>query len=974
MSKKENKGIYIRSIQASKAFEHSEREGYFSAKYNGMIPYSLQTIKLDNVKGFNKKQLIMEGTKKEPVNWKYLSNSLINLKFDNKVKSGAEILPKLKISLNKKKIKNYLVKATDDENKIKKLEESIENLEKYIERIESEIKEKKWEEKSKGILRSYLYKNGFTVTTEKKNKRTGEVKKSKTTYVLFQRSSSKSRKGECLFINKDLLEPMQKWSRMGLTFKENAPTDIVSLRAYESLIGSGLESTVHIDVDNILLVDDVKSIFERKVKVVETEKNGKLEVNYRNKKIENDIWDGESLLDHDTFFEGKDYSFILLRQHMFKSAGFSFKIQKFLRDKAKELGIDFDTWIIRDMYGNPILASNVKMITTPNSCKFLKFAYLKTVDKFYTDYKELSDKKKFKAEKAMYEHWKKAVRKDGQIFGVCKHEKESSHSFLEEDKDSVNRLSYQILNTLIATKEDIKVLALDELNYIEQLKNNIDVFIDYIDKTSNDNNSNQLYINLYKINNETQYTKMFKKFRATQVNSYIKKLKSGSIKIKDADYTVMCSNPIELAYHALGLLDKEALKPITLKGDEVYTTLFPFCDDVVGHRNPHTSPSNLYMAKNTYNKMISDYMPITKNVVVVNAIETLLQEITSGSDFDSDSLLLSNNKKLIELGEVAKEKYMTVVSGIKPKQANDYSYSPESMAEADEKISVSGRLIGEVANLGQYAVSIHNFYRNLNYKNIAKEILTEIDKVCSLSTCVIDMAKRSFYLNIQSEITGIRNKLNKYTMDIIIVSKYKVNKKAKHKLVDKVKIIKVECKSFKHEKFTIIKPNFFRYVEAEKIEEERRFKKEKKVKVIYENYLTPMDFLQEVLSEIKYANRSKTIDMKKLLNPNIKRSDSNRHQIPVLYKLGESISKKFDDINAEKLEMEDRMDRAIEIACNARKELSKMKISSETILTLIEDMYSDTNKSKRKDKVEKNVRLINLLFETHHDNFVNVFS
>ena len=43
----------------------------------------------------------------------------------------------------------------------------------------------------------------------KKNKRTGEVKKSKTTYVLFQRSSSKSRKGECLFIDKDLLEPMQ---------------------------------------------------------------------------------------------------------------------------------------------------------------------------------------------------------------------------------------------------------------------------------------------------------------------------------------------------------------------------------------------------------------------------------------------------------------------------------------------------------------------------------------------------------------------------------------------------------------------------------------------------------------------------------------------------------------------------------------------------------------------------------------------
>ena len=69
----------------------------------------------------------------------------------------------------------------------------------------------------------------------------------------------------------------------------------------------------------------------------------------------------------------------------------------------------------------------------------------------------------------MYEHWKKPLEKMVKYL-ECASMKRIIPFILEEDKDSVNRLSYQILNTLIATKEDIKVLALDELNYIEQLK------------------------------------------------------------------------------------------------------------------------------------------------------------------------------------------------------------------------------------------------------------------------------------------------------------------------------------------------------------------------------------------------------------------------------------------------------------------------------------------------------------------------
>lgn len=956
MVKEDNKGIHIRTIQASKAFEASERGEYIKADYTGMMPYSLLTIKLDSMRGFKKHKVILEGTKKNPINYKYLSDDLINVKFDNKLLSLEDTkevfkrdIENLKKSITKLKIKEKLV---DEEVKLlKKLHSILERKEgRLVEINKVPADNNYWKEMSTGELRTYLYKEGFNLEG--------------VDFVQFARSSSKSRKGEVLFIKETLHKEIQEWMRLGFEFEEDSPVDLVSLRAYESLISSGIQSTVNIDVNSILLVEDLQSTFEIKtpIKVIRKGADGKLKVDIEEPKekdtfkITNDIFDGESLMDYKTFFEGKDYSFMLLRNHMFKSAGFSFDIQQFMRDNCPE-GVEFEKWKIKDMYGKSILAKNVRIITTPNSCKFIKFAYLMTDNKSYKGFEKLPLKEQKKAEKAIYNTWKK---KAGTIFGVCKYEKESIHTFDNDFEDSVHRLSYQICNTLITDEIGMKELAQEEVHYINKLNTDNEAFIAYLERTSNDNNSNRLYVELYRHNEEFQYTSMFKDFKYTTLNSYKKKVKRGSIHISGAEYAVMCSNPLELAKWAIGQFDNKNLEAIALKGDQVYTKLFPFGDEISAFRNPHSSASSIYTCTNTYSDSIHEYMEnISKNIIIVNAIGTTLQEQCGGADFDSDSLLISNNKSLLKLTIDSDGMYPTVVSGITQKQANSYTYSPEAMAIADERISKSGRLIGEVANLGQLAFSIHQHLKIEGKEKKANKVLSQVDKICSLQTCVIDMAKKEFDVKIQSEISSIRNELNKYIQDF---KKFKLNKNVIY-----VKYIgKTSTKSKLRQVISITKPKFFEYVEAKKITKERKSKRNRKVKVVYDYFNTPMDYLQKIIDDTKSTTSTRTIELKKIMNPEIKRSEANRNQLPELKALAKEVDSYFIELNLKNIENDELMSNATKATAKFKKKLSKLKINAETIYVLIDDMYNNK-------KTEKSSKMINLLLYSHREEFCKVF-
>lgn len=200
-------------------------------------------------------------------------------------------------------------------------------------------------------LRSHFYQNGFHL---------GGVH-----YVRYKRSAGSSREGKCLFIDEHLYKAMDKWSSCGLKVQ----TDLASWESYKALSLSSIKGTVQIPLDGILFVPDYKSIFTEEVISVEL-RDEKLVAEQKQTEITNDIWDGESLLDESVFENGyADNHMLLLRNKFFKSCAFRTKLQKWIKDKnitlddIKKRGFTLATDV-----------SQIVMVTTPNSLKYLKFA------------------------------------------------------------------------------------------------------------------------------------------------------------------------------------------------------------------------------------------------------------------------------------------------------------------------------------------------------------------------------------------------------------------------------------------------------------------------------------------------------------------------------------------------------------------------------------------------------------------------
>ena len=200
-------------------------------------------------------------------------------------------------------------------------------------------------------LREYFYENGFYVDGVH--------------YVRYKRSAGSSREGKCLFIDERLYKAMSKWSECGL----KAQTDLASWESYKALSLSSIKGTVEIPLDGILFVPDYKSTFTEEVISVELH-DSNLTAGQKQTQITNDIWDGESLLDESVFENGyADKHMLLLRNNFFKSCAFRTKLQKWIKDKnitlddIKKRGITLATDV-----------SQIVMVTTPNSLKYLKFA------------------------------------------------------------------------------------------------------------------------------------------------------------------------------------------------------------------------------------------------------------------------------------------------------------------------------------------------------------------------------------------------------------------------------------------------------------------------------------------------------------------------------------------------------------------------------------------------------------------------
>ncbi|UVM80919.1 MAG: RNA dependent RNA polymerase [Bacteriophage sp.] len=254
-----------------------------------------------------------------------------------------------------------------------------ENKKKYNNR--TGIIEETEEKKNKCLLsaeklRKLAYRDGITINGVH--------------YVNFQRTSSKARTGNCLFIDDKYFDAMEKWQTMEIPFREifakDDKIDIVSTRSYESLTSSSIIGTIDIDPYSILLIDEADGTETMPCNVVTLNPDTKrLQVAKQDYEKHIDLWDGQSLADESIFESGtyvdrrdgqehsyRDKGFLLLRNHFFKSAIFNTRLQSYY----KEVFVGIENPIIKDRFGNEFNPFDVKLVTTKNSVKILKFSHV----------------------------------------------------------------------------------------------------------------------------------------------------------------------------------------------------------------------------------------------------------------------------------------------------------------------------------------------------------------------------------------------------------------------------------------------------------------------------------------------------------------------------------------------------------------------------------------------------------------------
>lgn len=561
-------------------------------------------------------------------------------------------------------------------------------------------------------LRAHFYQNGFYLDGVH--------------YVRYKRSAGSSREGKCLFIDERLYKAMDKWSGCGL----KAQTDLASWESYKALSLSSIKGTINIPLDGILFVPDYKSIFTEEVVSVEL-KDGKLIAEQKQTEITNDTWDGESLLDESVFENGyADKHMLLLRNKFFKSCAFRTKLQKWIKDKNITLA-DLKTrgfTLATDV-------SQIVMVTTPNSLKYLKFAG------------GLSEKNIRK--------WTESVN---DTFGVVKWDK--STRFFHGD---MVQSSYQLLNTLGLDRAQAEKLLQPSFDYISLVRNDVEFmryhFTDaYVrekeekEKKVPDGLAERAEV-IFRLLFSCSFfdcTALYANFRDDVVSGLKTNLRRGHILLNGTNATLFGNGPELLKYMAGEKVASE------LKKGQIRCARFENGAKLLCARSPHITMGNLYCAENNLDGDIWNYFDLGKNIVCVNAIGENIQQRLNGCDYDSDSMLITDDKLLVETAERYKELFKVPVCGI-----SSMNKSGQTLSELDH--DTSENKIGEIVNLSQKLNSIiWNEMHGGAPKEKILEIYNDVCKLAVLSGLEIDKAKRAYdNVNVGKELSALRKKYNR---------------------------------------------------------------------------------------------------------------------------------------------------------------------------------------------------------------------
>lgn len=817
---------------------------------------------------------------------------------------------------------------------------------------------------SKDEIRELFYEKGVDVEYFQKYSRKEGVKRTVIHYKMLYRNSSKAKIGQVMFINAKLYKKAYDWLTMGLGKKMSRyNAKIVEMSAYAPLTTSTIVGKFYCPVEDILILKDQDSFFRTMAKIVKAEEyidqekvideeateaakqkaisEGKFlkdgitpKYTRRYKKVDvikkkcvvvdeetelkNTMWDGEALIESDILPDWVN-GMALLRNHFFKACGVRTYIQKFFKDWCEQTGNDYDTYEIKDMFGVYHKLKDIKIITTDNAIKWKKFMNIMG-----------------ETPEDAYKYWCDRVNADGSYWGIVKTDHPSKLG-------SVQQMSYQMINTLPCEKEDIFKLAQTSVDYVNTLKENNDVFEEFLRKNSTVVNHYEMMANLYDHNHEFAESTWFRMEKRKIIKSYVDRLRTGKITI-NADNLTIFGNPYALLLYSVG--ENWENDPTLNKEDGViqcYTSRFNEGEFLCGIRNPHNSPNNICYLHNIYSMEFKKYFKFSDNILAVNCIHTDIQDRANGCDFDSDFFFVTNNEVMVKSAKEAYKSFSTVVNKLN-ESGLTYQNTMKEYARMDNKFAKSRIGIGESSNLAQLAMTYY-------WTKKSKELYDNFVILAVLAQVIIDGCKREYEVDAIEEIKRIKK--------LPCMRQY-VEVRDKNGDVKNVK------RDF---------PMFMKYTKKIQYtkngkERERSVIKEEKDKLksrISDSYDCPMNDLQDALGSVKFTSSTNTIptvNFIKHIN-----GEANRRQINKIV----SYAQELELMTKEIMDEED-----LALYCNRYEEmlhdLRKMKIKNpKTINRLIEIALNTSTMGRKKEYLRYTRNLLKLLHDANIELFLSNF-
>ena len=683
------KGLRIRSFEASdiasgRIYKTSKKGEHYIKSNTAVLPNSIFTTLLI------KNGLTIENGETEDV---------IYLDFKGNVKTEKGYL-KSKINGIKDDIKSLgkkISKAKNDEVK-NKLELEKRKQKAELKKLQSKYKtyDKKTDivDTKREDLRRDWYEHGFDLKILDKE---GNLIRTDHYEVIFQ-SSSKSRLGKTIFLrswsikkggkNKKKhinVEKVRDEMTMGLhsILDETIKVDIVSLEAYSSLIESAItDGYIKINPKNILVIKDKK--VEVKCKAVickENESKDNFIIESDNNYTDiNVLFDGQSLLD-ESYFKGKHYGFMLLRQHMFKSACFKCKLKDYIKNWCAKNGKDYYNDTVEDMFGHKIKYCDIEMITTDNSLKFWKFKSLFNVDD-------------------IYEYWSSKVAEYENLFSIVKYDKPTKYGKLV-------RHSYQMINsldcgdTLEEITDNLTEICKPTGAYISKLRNDRTEFENYMATKLKTDSSSIFWRKMIELGIPVDDIKDFNDYWKDATKKIQKEANKGGLLLEGGNLTLVM-NPVEMVQQALiGNCEP------TFKGNsdyvKCYTTKYKIGEVFSGMRSPHNANFNCCLFENMDNEEVKKlFGDLSENIIVIDGFEKNVQSILNGADQDSDFICTTNNPTVVKCIKRTWGKVSIAVNAVSMEEPV-YYYSLKDKAEAN--IRLASNTIGEITNKAQILVS-----------------------------------------------------------------------------------------------------------------------------------------------------------------------------------------------------------------------------------------------------------------------------